>query len=339
MKKIAIIGSGFGGLALAVRLQARGYDVTIFEKNSKVGGHAYPLERSGYRFDMGPSLITAPDIIQDVFKTVGHDLFQDLDMVKLDPFYRVYFHDSSFLDYSADTEKMKEQIGSFNVRDAEQYDPFIKASKQIYDAVIGDGLGKRPFNSIKSLMAFAPRALKLNALVSTYQFAKKYFKDERNRFIFSFHPLFIGGNPFRAPSVYEMIPFLEKEGGVWYSKGGMYSLVKALEKCFIEAGGTVKVDHEISEILVNDKKAVGVKVKEKIYRADAVVSNADFIHTYRDLISASVRRKWTNRRLDRLHYSMSAFLIYVGVGKKYPQLKHHTLNIISSLQRINHRYF
>ncbi len=331
MKKIAIIGSGFGGLALGIRLQARGYQVSIFEKNSKIGGHAYPLEKNGYKFDMGPSLITATEIFQRLFQTMGHDLFNDVEMISLNPLYRIYFHDQSYIDYSSDSEKMIQQIATFNKKDAQNYNRFIKASKKIHDVVIKEGEGTKPFMTPWSMLRFAPRAIRMNALVSTYQFACQYFKDPRIQFVFSFHPLFIGGNPFRAPAIYEMIPYLEKTGGVWYSKGGMYSLIEAMGALFKKAGGKLFVNSEVSKIMVNNRKATGVRVGTDTFEADSVVSNADFIHTYHDLISTEHRRKWNNKKLKRLHYSMSAFLLYIGVQKKYPQLLHHTLIL-------SHRY-
>ncbi len=326
MKKIAIIGSGFGGLSAAIRLQAKeDIQVTLFEKNDKVGGHAYPLEQDGYKFDMGPSLITAPDIIDDIFQSAGKRLADYLDLIKLDPFYRIYFHDKSFIDYLDDAGKMKQQMTKFNKQDAARYDEFIQASKAIHDVVIGQGLGSVPFMDWGSMIKFLPQALKLNALLPTFNFAKKYFKDFRHRFVFSFHPLFIGGNPFRAPSVYQMIPYLEKEGGVWFTQGGMYSLVQAFETLFKELGGEVKTGLPVTKIQVEDGNATGVHTRDGFFKADAVISNADFIHTYKNLIGSEHRKKWTDKKLFNLDYSMSAFLLYLGVRKQYPELKHHTL--------------
>ena len=325
MSKIIVIGAGFGGMSAAIRLQAAGYDVTILEKNKHVGGHAYPLEEAGYKFDMGPSLITAPEIVEDIFNAAGKKLSDYLDLIYLDPFYRIYFHDNTYIDYTADSKVMKEQMAKFNSHDAENYDKFIKASKNIYEAVIVDKLGATPFMEWKSMFSFLPRALKLNALKTSYQFASSFFQDFRHRFTFSFHPLFIGGNPFRAPAVYQMIPYLEKEGGVWFTKGGMTSLVKAFRKLFEDIGGSVKTEAPVTQIVTEGTRTTGVRVGEEFHPAEAVISNADFIHTYRDLLPAALRKKWSNRRLDRIAYSMSAFLLYMGVRKQYPQLKHHTL--------------
>jgi phytoene desaturase len=325
VRSAIVIGAGFGGLAIANRLQARGLRVTLLEKNAKVGGHGYPLEIDGYRFDMGPSLITAPELIEEIFSMAGHKLADYLELVRLDPFYRVYYHDHTFIDYSGDDKKMRDQMAQFNPRDARRYDAFLEASRKLYEAVIVEGLGARPFMDWNSMLAFVPRALRLKALLPSYHFASLYFRDFRHRFLFSFHPLFIGGNPFRAPAVYQMIPYLEQLGGVLYSRGGMYALVRALETLFIAQGGTLHTSTPVEEIVIRNGRVAGVRTPAGEMAADIVVSDADFIHTYRDLIKPEHRKKWHDRRLRRLDYSMSAFLIYLGIRRQYPQLRHHTL--------------
>jgi len=331
MNKIAVIGGGFGGLAAAIRLQSQGFQVTLFEKNQRVGGHASQLKRDGYIFDMGPSLITAPDIIQSVFSSAGEKMEDYLELTKLNPFYRIYFHDGSVLDYTDDAEAMKRQMAEFNPDDADNYDRFIEESREIYNAVIRDGLGSTPFMDWGTMASFIPRALKLKALYPAHSFVKRHFKDPRHQFAFSFHPLFIGGNPFRAPSVYLMIPYLEKAGGVWFAKGGMYSLVQAFEKVFRKIGGEIHTNAPVEKILVENGEATGVRANGEVFAVNGVVSNADFYHTYSHLIDERYRSKWTSKKLDRVDYSMSAYLLYLGVKKQYPQLKHHTLIL-------SHRY-
>lgn len=325
MKTIAIIGSGFGGLAEAVRLQSRGFEVTIFEKRPRVGGRAYQLVRNGYTFDMGPSLITAPSIIERTFAAAGKKLSDYIDLVPLDPFYRLYFHDGSHMDYTGDPARMKEEMARFHSGDAANYDRFFEDTKPIYDAVITEGLGASPFLTWGSFLSFVPRALTLGGMTPVYSFVSRYFQHEHNRFAFSFHPLFIGGSPFRAPSVYIMIPYLEREGGVWFARGGMYSLVTALERVFLELGGTIRTGEEVTEIIVENGAASGVVAGGATFRSDAVVSNGDVPWVYRNLIRPEFRRRWSNRALDRLHMSMSVFLLYIGVRRQYPRLKHHTL--------------
>lgn len=325
MKKIVVIGSGFGGLAEAIRLRSTGFDVTIFEKRDKVGGRAYQLKKDGYTFDTGPSLITAPEIIERVFMVAGRTMGDYVDLAQLDPFYRIYFHDRSFLDYSGSSERMKAEMANFSNEDAQNYDRFMKDVKAIYDAVITDGLGATPFMTFKSFLDFAPRAISLRGYLPVYTFASRYFNHEHNRFAFSFHPLFIGGSPFRAPSIYIMIPYLEKVGGVWFSKGGMYSLVKAMERVFKEIGGTIYTRSEVDQIVIEHGTARGVRIGSEVHKADAVVCNGDIPFTYKNLIGLEHRRKWTDKRLDRLHISMSVFLLYIGTNRQWPELKHHTL--------------
>jgi len=324
MKNAIIIGAGFGGLALAIRLQNKGFQVALYEKNDTVGGHAVQLKKKGYTFDMGPSLITAPDIIEKVFKTAGKSMKDYLELIYLDPFYRLYFHDKTFIDYSADAEKMKEQMARFNRKDAEKYDRFMDYTKQLYQKVIVDGMGSQPFDT-RALLRFLPQAVKLRALQSAHGVVAGWFKDERHRFMFSFHPLFIGGSPFRAPAVYLMIPYLEKHGGVWYAKGGMYSLVQALEKVALESGVEIHTSAEVEKVVVEEGRAKGIVVNGRVQLADLVVSNAHFAHTHLDLIRPEARKKWTDKKVKSCAYSMSSFLIYLGVRKKYPELRHHTL--------------
>lgn len=325
MKKVAIIGSGFGGLALAVRLQGKGYKVTIFEKQKKVGGHAYQLKKNGYTFDMGPSLITATEIIDDVFKSAGEEREKYLEYIPLDPYYRIYFQDKTFLDYNGDSDAMKSQLAKFNKDDAKAYDKFMEYSSKLYKIVISDRMGSQPFLSMKDFFKAAPKIISTKSMLSCYTNVKSFFKDFRSRFIFSFHPLFIGGSPFNSPSLYLMIPYLEKVGGVWFTEGGMYSLIEALEKVFKKHGGIVKVSTEVHKIIVEDGKAVGIKTKNGEEEFDLVVSNAHFAHTYKDLIDQDNLSKWKRNNVNKMKYSMSCYLAYIGTKKQYPELMHHTL--------------
>lgn len=323
--KAVVIGSGFGGLALAIRLQARGYDVTIVEKREKIGGRAYQFKEAGYTFDMGPSLITAPQIIRSIFEAAGKRMEDYLELMPLDPYYRIYFHDGSHIDYSGDADKMKAQMRAFDPRDADRYDAFMERIKPIYEAVIQDGLGAEPFDTLGKMAGFVPRALKVGAVRPVASVVRDYFRDPRHHFMFSFHPLFIGGNPFSAPSVYLSIPYLEKEDGVWFTKGGMYSVVEALGKVFGELGGTIHTSAEVTKIMLRNGRAVGVEAGGRVFPADLVVSNGDVGSTYKYLVDPAARRKWTDRKVESTDYTMSCFLLYLGVRKKFDNLEHHTL--------------
>ncbi|MGM0669060.1 MAG: phytoene desaturase family protein [Gemmatimonadota bacterium] len=324
-QRAVVIGSGFGGLALAIRLQAAGIHVTLLEKREKIGGRAYQIKDRGYVFDMGPSLITAPHVVDSVFRAAGRRLQDYVDLIPLDPYYRIYFHDGSHLDYVGDPEGMKSQMRRFNVRDAARLDAFMEAVRPIHDAVIGDRLGSKPFDSLGTMLGFLPRMARLKAFLPVTTFVNRYFSDFRHRFIFSFHPLFVGGNPFYTPAIYLMIPFLEREGGVWFTRGGMYSVVEAMGTVFQELGGIIRTGTEVSGIRVEEGRAVGVEAGDAYYPAELVVSNADVGHTYKHLVRPEHRRRWTDKKVDNTDFTMSCFLLYMGTRKQFPQLKHHTL--------------
>jgi phytoene desaturase len=324
-KKAVVIGAGFGGLAIANRLLSQGAEVTVLEKQPMAGGQAMQIKKKGYTFDLGPSLITAPEIVGSIFEQAGSKLSDYIEIEPIDPFYRIYFHDKTFLDYTGDSKKMKQQIAKFSNKDAGNYDRFMRYAKRMHKAVIVDRLGAMPFDNLRALLGFLPRALWLGALLPCVFVVKRFFKHPNILFAFSFHPLFIGGNPFRSPAVFLMIPYLEKIGGVLFSKGGMYSLVSAFVKLFKDRGGKLETSSEVQEILIENGKAVGVRTAAGELKADIVVSNGHFAHTYKDLIPSSKRKLWTDRRVKRKSYSMSSFLLYIGTKKQYPQLLHHTL--------------
>jgi len=324
-RSAVVVGGGFGGLAIAARLQAAGLKVTLLEKRDRLGGRASRFEEAGYIFDTGPSLVTAPHVIDSIFQAGGRRLEEYVDLLPLDPYYRIYFHDGTHLDYVGDAERLKAQMRRFSPRDADRYDEFMAKVRPIYDAVIGDRLGSKPFDTAGRMIRFLPRMLGLGAHRPVARFVNRYFEDFRHRFIFSFHPLFVGGSPFATPSVYLMILYLEREGGVWFARGGMYSVVEGLERLFREMGGTVRVGEEVEEIRVEGGRAVGVRAGGEEVPADLVVSNADPGHTYGTLLADVPRRRWSDRRLEGTRWSMSCFLLYLGVKRTYPQLEHHTL--------------
>ena len=337
--RAVVVGSGFGGLAAAIRLQAAGVATTLIERRGQLGGRAGQIRDSGYTFDTGPSLITAPALLDDVFRAAGRRLADHVSLVPLDPFYRVWFHDGTHLDYTSDVEQMKSAMAEFDPRDADRLEAFFAKLRPIYDAVITEGLGARPFDSLGRMAAFAPRVVRLSAWQPVARFVERHFRDWRHRFLYSFHPLFLGGNPFRAPSIFLMIPYLEKEGGVWYARGGMHTLVEALAAVFHDIGGEVRLRTPAVRVEVESgdgsgtgrygragrAKVAGVRVEGTVLPADIVVSNADVGHTYGQLLGHVGRRRWSDRRLGRIAHSMSCFLLYLGVRRRYPQLSHHTI--------------
>lgn len=323
--RAVVIGGGFGGLAAALRLQGRGVSVTLLEKRAAVGGRASRLREKGYTFDMGPSLITAPEVLDRAFRAAGTSLSDRLDLLPLDPYYRVCFHDGSVFDYNGNPEDMKARMARFHPGDAARFDAFMDAIRPIYEEVLEKGLGSTPFCDWRTMARFLPAALRLKAYKTVTGFVNGYFEDFRHRFLFSFHPLYIGGNPFRSPAVYLMIPYLERKGGVWYAPGGMYSVVDAMADAFRDAGGRILAGQAATRIRMERGRAAGVETASGFHPADMVVSNADFAHTYRNLVPPSHRRKWTDRAVARKDHTMGCFLIFLGVRKTYPDLRHHTL--------------
>jgi phytoene desaturase len=327
MSKIVVIGSGFAGLASAIRLRAQGHEVTIVERRAKVGGRAYQLIDRGYVFDMGPSLITAPDLIDDVFASAGKRTEDYVKLVPLDPFYRLYFDDGRHFEYTGDQARMEAEVAKFNPADVDGYRRFMAGIKIIYDRAFAD-LAHEPFLKRADFVKILPELARLNAIRSVYTYVASYLRDPHLRKVFSFHPLFLGGNPFTASSIYAIIPYLERLGGVHFSLGGMYSLVEGFQRLFIELGGTIETNAEVVQIEVANGQARGVITRDgRRFPADVVVSNADVAATYKDLIAPQWRRRWTDHRLGRMRYSMSSFLLYLGLDRHYDKFLHHTILI------------
>ncbi len=323
---IAVIGSGFGGLSAAIRLAARGYNVTVIEKRDKPGGRAYVWQQDGFTFDAGPTIITAPQFIRELFQLSGKKTEDYVKLVPLDPFYCVRFCDGSVFRYTGDTESILRQIREFNPEDAAGYRRFYKAAENVFKK--GLPLMEQPFTRFADMLKVAPDMVQLQSYKSVAGFVNQYIKDERLRQVFSFHPLLIGGNPFQSTSIYAMIHKLEQEFGIWFASGGTGALVKALVRLFQDIGGKLLLGAEVAEIGMDEKtgRATGVALKTgEFVRADAVVSNADVAHTYLNLVPARFRRKYTDRKVRGMRYSMSLFVVYFGTDCRYEQMAHHEI--------------
>jgi phytoene desaturase len=330
-KKVIVIGSGFGGLGAAVRLQSRGYDVEIFEKRDKPGGRAYVYDINGFKFDGGPTVITAPFMFDDLYELAGRKREDYFDMVPVDPFYRIFNHDGRAFNYNNDPEFILSEIERWSPEDKEGYQKFIATTKPIFEKGFLQ-LADQPFLQISDMLKVAPDLIKLQSYKTVYQYISQFVKNPFLRMVFSFHPLLVGGNPFETTSIYAMIHYLERHWGVFYAIGGTGAIVNGLVKLFTDLGGKIHLSTPVEEILVDEhRKVTGVRTKDgNLHKADAVVSNADVAWTYRNLIPARYRKVNTNARYDHLRYSMSLFVIYFGTKKRYldSRLAHH--NIILS---------
>lgn len=324
--KIIVIGSGFGGLSAAIRLQATGHQVTIVEKRDKPGGRAYVYEQDGFKFDGGPTIITAPWLIDEMFEIAGKKTSDYVNLVKIDPFYNIRFPDGTVFNYNDDTENLYAQIRKFDPDAVEGYKKFASDLGEIYR--VGFELIDQPFQTWGDMLRVVPQMIKLRSDRSVYQFASKYFKDERLRQAFSFHPLLIGGNPYQATSIYSMIHRLEQEFGVWFAMGGTGALVRGLTDLFQDIGGEIFLEAEVERIEIDEKtrRTTGVKIKNgEFLPADAVISNSDVGSTYLNLIDAQHRRVYSDKKMHNMRYSMSLFVIYFGTNRKYENMAHHEI--------------
>ncbi|MCA0352817.1 MAG: phytoene desaturase [Chloroflexi bacterium] len=328
--RIVVIGSGFGGLGAAIRLQAKGHDVTILEKRDKPGGRAYVYEQDGFKFDGGPTVITAPFMIDDLFTLAGRKTEDYVTMMPVSPFYRIFFHDQSHFDYSDDLPSMVRQIREWNPTDVDGYLEFVRRAEQIFNKGFTE-LADQPFLKLADMLKIVPDMIKLESYRTVYGFVSKFVQDERLRQVLSFHPLLVGGNPFQTTSIYTLINFLERKWGVWFAKGGTGALVQALVKLFEDLGGKIELNRDVAEISTYNGKATGVRLRDgSEIKADAVVCNSEVAWAYQNLLPSSMRKKYTDRKLARMRYSMSLVVIYFGTDRQYrgqdgPKLAHHDI--------------
>jgi phytoene desaturase len=323
--RAVVIGSGFGGLAAAIRLQARGYQTTILEMRDKPGGRAYVFQDGGFTFDAGPTIITVPFLFHELAAVAGKRLDDYVAIVPCDPFYRIYFHDGRTFDYVGEPARFEAEIARFSRDDLDGYRRFAAYAARVFDRAF-TGLAAHSFHSAWEMVKVAPDLLRLRAEQSVYRRVSHFIKDPALRVALSFEPLLIGGNPLRSSSIYAMIHHLEKTWGVHFAMGGTGALVRGLVQMFEDIGGTVELNARVAEIEVAGGKARGCRLESGAFvPADVVVSNGDVANTYRKLIRPEHRRKWTDRRLGRMRYAMSLFVVYFGTDRTYPHLPHHSI--------------
>ncbi len=328
-KKVVIIGSGFGGLGAAARLAARDYEVELFEKRDKPGGRGYTYEINGFKFDGGPTVITAPFMFDDIFELAGRRREDYLEFVPCDPFYRIFNYEGRPFDYNADPDFIHGQIEQWNPADVQGYDRFMATTKAIFQKGFVE-LADKPFLSIGDMIRIIPDLLKLQSHKTVYAYVSRFIKDDFLRSCFSFHPLLVGGNPFVTTSIYAMIHYLEREWGVFFAMGGTGALVQALVNLIEELGGRFHTNTEVAEILVDGRRATGIRLADgTIHRADHVISNADVSFTYQNMIPSKARgiRNSDFRYQHLTRYSMSLFVIYFGTKRRYmdSKLAHHNI--------------
>ncbi|MCA9591256.1 MAG: phytoene desaturase, partial [Myxococcales bacterium] len=324
-RRAVVIGSGFGGLAAAIRLGARGYDVTVLERHDQPGGRARVFEDKGFVFDAGPTVITAPFLFEELWELCGKKMSDYVDLRPVAPFYRIRFDDGDSFDYSGDPASMRDEILKLAPEDLEGYERFVKMSQEIF-SVGFERLAHVPFDSWSSMAKIVPQMMRLKSYRTVYGLVSQFVKDERLRQVLSFHPLLVGGNPFTTTSIYSLIPYLERKWGVHFPIGGTGVLVRGLVDLLQGQGGRIVYNTTVERILVDGKRVRGVRLESgEELEADVVVSNADAAFTYKNLIEPEHRSTWTNRKLERARYSMSLFVWYFGTDRVYEDVAHHTI--------------
>ena len=325
-KKVIVIGSGFGGLASALRLRAKDYDVTLLEKHSDLGGRARVFKKDGFVYDGGPTVITAPYLFEELFSLFNKRISDYVKIVPLNLWYRFVFNNGDTFDYSGDELSMEKQIKKFSNTDLKGYNDLVRFTEKIFDKGFTD-LSDKPFNKFSFMLQQIPALLNLKSYKSVYSLVSNYISNEKLRRVFSMHPLLVGGNPFTTTSIYALILFLEKKWGIHYSMGGTGSVVNALEKLMNEEGVKIKKCSEVTEIIINNKNVKGVKINNsKVIDCDYIVCNSDPPNVYKNLIKSQNSYNFLFRKkMKRMDYSMGLFVYYFGSKRKYQEVAHHTI--------------
>ena len=285
-KKIIVIGSGFGGLAASLRLKAKGYDVTLLEKHSDLGGRARVFKKGNFIYDGGPTVITAPYLFEELFSLFNKRMNDYVKIVPLDLWYRFVFSNGQTFDYSGNEKSMEKEVKKFSDKDFEGYNNLVNFTEKIFNKGFTD-LSDKPFNNITFMLKRIPSLLSLKSYKSVYQLVSNYISNEKLRRVFSMHPLLVGGNPFTTTSIYTLILFLEKKWGIHYSMGGTGNVVSALEKLMQEENIEIIKDAEVTEIISTNNKVRGVKINNsKVINCDYIICNSDPPNVYKNLIKS-----------------------------------------------------
>ncbi|MFM8491673.1 MAG: phytoene desaturase family protein [Candidatus Methylopumilus sp.] len=324
-KKIIVIGSGFGGIAAALRMRAKGYEVDLHEKLDQIGGRARQFNQNGFIHDAGPTVITAPYLFRELFEIFGEEIDDFINFIPLDPWYRFRFHDGSFFNYGPNQDKLLEQIKAFEPKDVNGYLKMLKHAEKIFELGYLK-LADQPFHKLSNLIRYTPDIIKLKGYQSVYQFVSTYLKHPNLRQAFSIQPLLVGGNPFNTTSIYALIHALEKKWGVFFAKGGTGEIVSQLKMLMERKGINIFLNSEINKIVTSQQKVDGiVNSKGNFYKTDYLITNADPIYTNNHLIDnkkISLHNKFINKTAK---HSMGLFVLFFGTKVKYEHIAHHTI--------------
>ena len=324
-KAACVIGSGFGGLALAIRLQAAGVQTTVVEARDEPGGRAYHWRKHGFTFDAGPTVVTDPAALRELWELTGHDMAGDVELMPVAPFYRLSWPDGSVFDYSSDGQALRREIARFDAADIAGYDEFLSYSAGVFEEAYRK-LGAVPFLDAMSMVEAVPGLVRHRAWQSVYEAVSKHIRSDKLRQAFSFHTLLIGGNPLTASAIYALIHKLEQSGGVWWPRGGTNRLIAGLVRQFERLGGTVRLGDPAVKVHTLGNRVTEVETRGGWReRFHAVASNADVVHTYRDLLGDNHRGRVMTRRLAKKRFSPGVFVVHFGLEGSWPGIPHHTI--------------
>ena len=324
-RKAIVVGAGFGGLALAIRLQSAGVETTLVEARDKPGGRAYVWHRDGFTFDAGPTVITDPDCLAELWRLTGHDMAQDVTLMPVSPFYRLNWPDGTNFDYGNDDVALRREIAKLDPGDVAGYERFLDYSAGVFEEGYRK-LGAVPFLDFASMVRSAPALAKHQAWRSVYSMVSSFVNNEKLREALSFHTLLVGGNPMSTSAIYALIHKLEKAGGVWFAKGGTNRLVAGMAAHFERIGGTLRLGDPVVSIDMIGDRVTGVKTAAGWQgEADAVASNADLMHNYAKLLGQHPRGRKVADSLARKRWSPSLFLVHFGIKGSWPGIPHHMI--------------
>ena len=323
--KAIVVGSGFGGIAAALRLRSKGYSVSLMDRCSRLGGRAQVFERDGFRHDAGPTVITAPFLFEELFQLFGERFSDHVELVPMKPWYRFHFADGDHFDYGGTLEETLAEIARIEPRDCDGYRALLAHSKRIYDIGFTE-LSAQPFDRFMTMVRQTPRLIGLRNYETVWQMVSRHLISDKLRQAFSIQPLLVGGNPFDTTSIYGLIHFLERAHGVHFAMGGTAAITRAMGELMERQGIEIKLNTTIDEVNVEKGVATGVTLANgEVITADVVVSNADAAYLYRRMIKPSKQASTTRMKLAAAHYSMGLFVLYFGTTQTYPEVAHHTI--------------
>ena len=333
-KSAIIIGGGVGGLCTAARLLKNGYQVTVLEKEDKVGGRAHRIHNKGYTFDTGPTLLMMTDVLYDTFEYCGKNFDDYIELLQLEPNYQVAFADKSRITVSSNLPKFHRELAKFDPKAPSQFYKFFSDVSEIYRISRNNFIDKN-FDSILDFInpKSGTELIRKRGLSKLYSFVSHYFKDERLRQLFSFQSMYLGVSPHEAPAVYSVVSYMETGLGIWYPKGGMYSLSEALQNLVIDLGGEIITKSPVKEIIVENKTATGVVTKNGKLKADLVIANSDLVYTYKNLLTSNDRPSMPDAKLDSFKQASSALLFYWGVDDKCEGMLHHNVYLCKDFKK------